>query len=139
MRGRIAAAIPTVRLSWLVRGRWSSHVLVDLLSAPVPAATIGAALGIVLLVPLAITTWRANAGFSDHTMALALGSSFGGLLLALCALFAYRYFVPHGVRYFGIALAVGYLVALAVFTVVTAVRLVRNPAPTADTPVEDKR
>ena len=102
-------------------------MFVDLLSAPVPAATIGAVFGALLLAPLAAVTLRANTGNPDNTMALALGFSFGGLLVALGALFAYRYFVPAGVRPFGIALAVGYLVALAAFTVATAVRLTRSP------------
>jgi hypothetical protein len=100
-----------------------------MLSTPSVAVTIGLVFGACLIVPLFFVPKILKAGNSDAALYAVVGCVFGGLVLALCVLLAYRFIAPGGVMAFGLAMGGGYLGGLLVLIVVSIRRLMSAKSP----------
>jgi hypothetical protein len=89
----------------------------ELLTIPVVAGILGFLVGAVLI---ALTAWSRNIPKSHDPLdglAWMMGFMAGGMLLSAAVLVAYVYAAPAGFLYFGLALAAGFVIGLAVISI----------------------
>lgn len=84
------------------------------------AVALGALLGIGLLAPVLMGYRFLVADRIGVGLAVVMSAVFGGLLVALGALFGYRALAPSGVIWFGPALVGGYVLGLGAFALKAA-------------------
>jgi len=90
----------------------------EVLSQPFVAALLGFLIGSALIVATAWSRRFSTSSDASDSVAIMMGFMMGGMLLATAVLIAYVFVAPQGFLYFGLSLATGFVVGLAVMAVV---------------------